>query len=357
MHLLGSPGRTLVAIVAFMLALIVLSTLAYMAAGWSFTDASYMVLLTVYSVGYSEVHTIDTPYLHVITVGTMILGCTGVILLTGALVQFLTINQLQHLFGVKRMIKEIDHLGDHVIVVGFGRIGVMLTKELKTGGKDFVIVDKDDKLAAEARALGYLCVVGDATDESSLQAAGIARARILASVLPNDAANVFITLTARSLNSQIEIIARGEKPTTENKLLQAGANHIILPTHIGAERIAEMILYPETKRFLHTAEDIRETDRTLQNLGLEMQVIVVPENGPLTNLSIEEIETRTMGQFFVVQLNRRDGEVLPSPERSLQVNAGDGLVIVGRGGQASRAMFEAAPEQSRAEPQTFTESF
>lgn len=344
-QMLGSPGRTLGAIVAFMLAVVTLSTAAYMAAGWSFPDAFYMVLLTVYTVGYGEVHPIDTTYLHTVTMSTMILGCTGIILVTGALVQFLTITQLQQIFGTKRMVKEINQLTGHVIIVGFGRIGVMLAKELKSGGAAFVIVEQNEKRVAEARGLDYLCVAGDATDESSLQAAGVTRARALATVLPNDAANVFITLSARSLNHDIEIIARGEMPTTESKLVQAGANRVVLPTHIGAERIAEMILYPETARFLHNSEKMQELERTLRGLGLEMQVVVVPEKGAFTGLAIEEIENRAMGQFFVVQLNRRDGDVFTTPDRTLKVQAGDGVVIVGRGGQASRALFDAMPEK------------
>src|SRR6201986_3041589 len=97
-----------------------------MHAGWSFSDALYMVLLTVYTVGYGEVHPIDTPYLHGVTIATMVLGCTGMILVTGALVQALTVFQIQQLLGAKSLTKEIERLKDHVVICGFGRIGVML---------------------------------------------------------------------------------------------------------------------------------------------------------------------------------------------------------------------------------------
>jgi len=345
---LGSPGRTLFSIVLFMVALVALATLGYMAAGWSFADASYMVLLTVYTVGYGEVHPISTPYLHAITMATMILGCTGMILLTGALVQFLTITQLQRVFGVKRMQAEVDRLEGHVIVVGFGRIGLMLVKELKAGGAKFVVLEQSEARAQQVRELGHLCIVGDATDERSLRDAGITRAHTLASVLPDDAANVFITLSARSLNPAIEIIARGEMPSTEAKLLQAGANKVVLPTHIGAERIAEMILFPETARFLRASAKMQELERTLRGLGLDMSVVVVPEKGALTGHTIAEIERRADGPFFVVQLNRQAGEAITTPDRATKVQAGDGVVIVSRSGQAVRAMFEAPPEEIRA---------
>ena len=348
MDLLDSPIRTLVSIVLFVLVVILLAIVAYMGAGWSLVDASYMVLLTIYTVGFSEVRPISTPYLHAVTMALMILGCTGMILLTGALVQFFTITQLQQILGGRRVKAEIDKLENHVIVIGFGRIGVMLAKELKAGGAPFMILEQNEKRAAEVRDLGHLCLVGDATSETALRDAGILRARTLATVLPNDAANVFITLSARALNPGIEIIARGEVPSTESKLIQAGANKVILPTHIGAERIAEMILFPETARMLRSSSKFIELERSLRGLGLNMAVVVVPDKGSLTGLSIEQIERRADGRFLIIQLNRKGGDTITSPDRALKVQGGDGVVIVSRHDQTARAMFEAPPSKIRA---------
>jgi voltage-gated potassium channel Kch len=352
-ELFRPPLRNLTLTIIFMIVIFVLATASYMAIGWSFGDALYMVVLTIYTVGYGEVRPIDTPFLHATTMLLMVLGCTGMILLTGALVQFLTITQLQQILGGRRVKAEIDKLENHVIVIGFGRIGVMLAQELKAGGAPFVILEQNETRAAEVRALGHLCLVGDATSEAALYDAGIARARTLASVLPNDAANVFITLSARALNPVIEIIARGEVPSTEKKLIQAGANKVVLPTHIGAERIAEMILFPETARMLRTSTKFNELERSLRGLGLDMAVVVVPEKGALTGLSIEQIERRADGGFFIVQLNRRDGDTITSPDRALKVLGGDGVVIVSRHGHAARTMFEAPAEKVRAGRSTF----
>jgi voltage-gated potassium channel len=248
--LAASPFRNLVSLIAFMLVVVALATTAYMAAGWSPGDAIYMVLLTVFTVGYGEVRPIDTPFLHFVTISTILLGCTGMILVSAALVQALTFSQIQQLLGANRVKTDINKLKDHVIVCGFGRIGVMLAKELSAGGAAFVVLERNEGRLSQARELGYLCWQGDATDETALTAVGVDRARILATVLPDDAANVFITLSARSLNPRLQIIARGEVPSTESKLFQAGADKVVLPTHIGAERIAEMILFPETARFI-----------------------------------------------------------------------------------------------------------
>jgi len=336
-----------------MVVVCVAATAGYVEAGWSFQDAIYMVTLTVFTVGYGEVHPIDTPYLHVVTMGTMVLGCTGMIFFTGALVQFFTLRQLQDFLGDRRVHTEIDKLENHVIVCGFGRIGVELAKALKDGGAAFVVLEQDEQRVAQARAAGYLCMQGDATSETTLTEVGVDRARALASVLPNDAANVFITLSARSLNRKIEIIARGDAVSTERKLLHAGATKVVLPTHIGAERIANMILFPETSRFIRESPVMLDLERTLRNLGLAIEIVVVPEKGAFTNLTIEEIETRGRGAFFVVQINRRDGDAITAPDKSLRLEPGDGVVVVGRDGQAISALFAAPPEKVRAGRMTY----
>lgn len=347
--LLASPLRNLVAVVAFMLALIVVSTTGYVLAGWSLSDAIYMVVLTVYTVGYEEVRPINTPGLHALTMTTIVFGCTGMILLTGVLVQVFTVGQIKQLLGRTGVTSDIERLKGHVIICGFGRIGVMLAKDLKDGGMDLVILDRSEARIAEAEALGYLCLQVDAADEAGLKAGGIERARVLATVLPDDAANVFITLSARSLNRDLHIIARGEQPTTESKLIYAGADKVVLPTHIGAERIAEMILHPETARFIRGSERMRDFDKTLRDLGLHLEVITVPEDSAAIGVPLGEMETRARGGFFVVQLDRRDGEVLTRPPGDTRLQAGDGVLMVTRAEVAAiTTMFQAPADRVRA---------
>ncbi len=326
------PVRNLTITVLYMIVVFIVATAGYLYAGWNFEDALYMVVLTIYTVGYQEVRPITTPELRDFTMIVIVLGCTGMIFLTSSLVQFITINQLQQVFGTRRMQSQIDKLKDHVIVCGFGRIGQMLALELKAGGAHFVILERSDKRADEARNLGYLTMQGDATDEAALKLAGIDRARALATVLPDDAANVFITLSARNLNRSLEIIARGEVPSTEKKLRHAGADKVVLPTHIGAERIAEMILYPGSDSLVRGSDKARDVDRALATLGLQMEVMVASENSPLVGRSIDDIEKQANGAFLVVQLKHKSGEMREAPTGDQLVEAGDGLVCVFREG-------------------------
>jgi trk system potassium uptake protein TrkA/voltage-gated potassium channel len=337
--LLASPGRNLIVGLLYMAMVMAVAVASYVAAGWSFGDAFYMVILTVYTVGFEEVQRVDTTLLRTITISTIVFGCTGVIFLTGALVQFITLNQINQVFGIKRMNTQIDKLSDHVIICGFGRIGVMLAETLASARAAFVIVEREDERVERARDLGYLCIQADAADESALHMAGVTRARVVATVLPNDAANVFITLSARNLHPEVEIIARGEAPSTERMLLQAGANRVVQPTHIGAERIAEIILYEKTESFIHGSDQARDFERVLQALGLTLEVVTAAPGSPAVGETIAAIERAAEGAFFIVQTIHRDGEAITQPEPGMRIRDGDGLVLIGRT-PGSTSLFE-----------------
>jgi voltage-gated potassium channel Kch len=334
------PARNLQVGLLYMAAVMVAATVAYVRSGWSLGDALYMVVITIYTVGYDEVRPIDTPALRAISICTIVFGCTGMIFLTGALVQFIALDQINQVFGLRRMNNEIASLRDHVIICGFGRIGQMLARGLEAGRAAFVILERDEARVEQARALGYLCLQEDATEESGLAAAGVRRAATLATVLPSDAANVFITLTARSLNPDLKIIARGDAASTENKLLQAGANRVVLPTHIGAERITEMILYEQTSFFLRGSDQMRDFDRVLRTLGLNMDMVTAAPGSKVIGQTIRAIELEAAGSFFIVQINRRDGTAITRPDGAIRLEAGDGLVLIGRV-LTGQTMFEA----------------
>ena len=341
---LGSPLRNLSIALIYVAAVFVAATAGYVAAGWTLGDAAYMVTLTIFSVGYDEVHPINTMYLRALTTGTIALGCTGMIVLTGALVQVFTVFQIRRMLGLDRMQSQIDRLENHVIICGFGRIGVQLANELHAAQSGFVIIERDEKKIAEAQALGFLCITADATDESALGAAGIGRARVLATVLPDDAANVFITLSARNFNSELQIIARGEAPTTESKLFHAGANKVVLPTHIGADRIAEMILYPTTARFVGTSPQIRDLKRGLHEFGLELEVVTATADGAMTGETVGEAERRGQGAFFVVQIDRANGQSILHPGEDVRISDGDNVVLVVRGSRVAAGAIFSTPK-------------
>jgi voltage-gated potassium channel len=332
--LLSSPLRNLLAGIAFLLTVATVATFAFVGEGWSFGDAFYMVVVTIYTVGYDEVRPIDTPSLRAITIGLIFAGCTGMIFVTGALVQLITTSQFQQILGTRRMQKDISALDDHVIVCGYGRIGQMLARELRDGRLACVIVERNEERLRLALSQGFAALQEDATDEEVLRAAGVTRARALATVLPDDAANVFITLSARGLNASLTIIARGEAPSTEKKLLQAGANRVVLPAHIGAERVAEIILFQDMGHLLEGDSAETGFGRDLRRLGLELELVPAAPNSRCVGMSVAALEKEAGGAFLVVALNRVGGGSVLQPPGDAVIGAGDGVALVGRPGRA-----------------------
>ena len=342
-NLLASPLRNLAGGLVFVLAVAVVAVGGYMACGWPFGDALYMVVMTIYTVGYGEVRPVNTPELRAVTMALIVAGCTGMIFLTGVLIQLITASQLQQFLGSRRMHKDIEALNGHVVVCGYGRIGQMLSRELQAAKRDCVVVERNEARLALAREQGLLVLQADATQEESLLAAGITRARALATVLPDDAANVFITLSARSLNRTLTIIARGEAPSTEKKLLQAGADRVVMPAHIGAERVAELILFQDLARMLDGAGGHGDLARDLRRLGLELEVVAAGVGSRAVGMTVAALEQAACGSFLVVALSRAQGESVLQPQPDALIEPGDGVALVGRPGRSGvvEALFSA----------------
>jgi Trk K+ transport system NAD-binding subunit len=211
----------------------------------------------------------------------------------------------------------------------------MLARELKAGRMACVVLERNPARVALATEQGFPAMNADATDEDALRAAGVTRARVLATVLPDDAANVFITLSARSLNRGLTIIARGEAPSTEKKLLQAGADRVVLPAHIGAERVAELILFQDVARLLEDAGGGSDMARDLRRLGLELEVVPAAAGSRCVGLSVADLEAAAAGAFLVVGLSRATGGSVLQPPGDLIIGEGDGVAVVGRPGRAA----------------------
>ena len=228
-----------------MVATCLVATVGYRLAGWTWIDSIYMVTITIFGVGYGEVNAIDETWLKIFTIVMIFAGCSSLIYVIGGIVQMLTEGEIERMLGKRMQNREIDHLSDHTIICGYGRVGQILAAELQSQGESLVILDRNPERVDLAIEDGFLALVGDAVGDDVLQKVGILRARAFATVLPDDAANVFITLTARDLNESIRIIARAESPSTERKLIRSGATNVVMPAAIGAMRIAQLAMAEE----------------------------------------------------------------------------------------------------------------
>jgi voltage-gated potassium channel len=314
----------------------------YMIAGWSFLDAVYMVVITVFGVGYGEVQPVDHPGLKAFTIGVVLAGCSAGLWVIGSVVEFMAEGTINHALGKKRMTRQIDGLTGHTIVCGFGRVGQMLCKELTEAGTAIVVIDADPTRIASAEALGYPVVAGDAAEEAVLSAANITAAAVLAVVLPDEAANVFITLSARELNGSIEIISRGERPETERKLLRAGANRVVLPTAAGASRIARMITNPSAESLLRDGAGMAQLDEQLRHIGLQFVEIPVPADSTLVNKMIDDIDPRDLAAVIIVAIRTASGEIRRNPHGTSLLAPDDTIILIGRRGDLPKSLHTAA---------------
>lgn len=316
---------------------LLVAVLGYRLAGWPWLDAAYMVVITVFGVGYGEVHPITTPHLRVFTIGVIIAGTTSAVYIVGAFLQMVTEGEINRAIGVRRMNRDIESLRKHVIVCGFGRMGQILARQLSKSRLDFVIIDHDKERVEMAEALGYLVKFGNATDEPILLAVGIHRAKALATVLPDDAINVYITLTARELNPSLRIFARGELPSTEKKLKLAGADQVVLPASISAQRMAYMITHPVTLDFLSQDDGRQTLNELLSQVDVQVDELVVVPDSPIVGTTIGDIQIQGKGTFIVVALRRAaDGSTIIHPEQYLELRSRDIVIVMGHRGDLPR---------------------
>ncbi len=311
---------------AFLAATCVVAVVGYWLSGWSLVDSIYMVIITTFGVGYGEVQPITDPGLKIFTMAVIILGCSALIYVTGGFIQMVTEGEINRALGTRRKAKGIDKLKGHAIVCGFGRVGRILATELKEAGHEFVVIDASPERVREAEGMAYLVVSGNATEEETLRHAGIARARVLATVLPDDAANVFITLTARDLSQEIEIIARAEHPSTERKLLRSGATRVVMPSAIGAAKIRHLITNPSGDSLLGKASS--HIDEDLRQLGLQMREQELPGDSPFAHRPLAECTITGVRHFVIVAIVRAGGELLRNPEPHVVLEPGDKILVV-----------------------------
>ena len=246
--------------------------------------------------------------------------------------------------GELKKSKQVEGINQHAIICGYGRIGQILAHELATAKFPFVVVDLDDGRLAMAEESGYLFVKGSATDEETLERAHVERAVVLATVLPQDTLNVFITLTARNLNRHMRIIARGEQPSTEKKLRQAGADEVVLPASIGGTRIAHSITRQATMKFL--GDNRGAMGEELKNLGVEIDELRLHKHTHLIGRTTLELQSLSGGNLLAIALQRADGSILRSGFLEEKLQAGDAVIIIGRAHALPALMKDAVDRET-----------
>jgi voltage-gated potassium channel len=314
-------------------AALVAGTAGYMLLeGWRLLDAVYMTVITLSTVGFTEVHPL-TDAGHLFTISLIITGVSAAAYAVGAIGEYVISGRLSGALRRQHMQHDIDRLHGHYIVCGYGRVGRQVADELAARGLRAVVIEpSDDAMPDEDVEIPR--IRGDATDDRSLRAAGIERAAGLIAVAGDDATNIVVTLSARALNPDLAIVARASQPEAEDKLRRAGATHAISPYRIGGQRIVTQLLHPRITDFLDVVMHRR-------NLELWLEEITVAPDGPATGRSLGETAFWGTGGVKVLAVAREGGELVTAPRGDVRLGPGDVVIALGTLDQLAVARREA----------------
>ena len=306
----------------FLAALLLVAVIGFRTFGdFGWIESMWFVVITVSTVGFTEKSAL-APHLQLMTVALILLGLCGTAYTLAAFTQMIVEGEIERTLGRRRMNKELNRMNDHIIVCGFGRIGRNLASELNGFGKDVVIIENDASMQQEASELGFRTIVGDATEEAVLADVGVQRACTLVSALGSDAENVFITLTARNMNPKLQIISRAESESTKRKLMQAGANQVVMPNLIGARVISRMITRPTTADLIDLLSQSEFQD-------LEMDELVFTDSSSLIGSTVAETEAHRTHKLLIIAVKRPGGEFVFNPNANHIIESGETAIVMG----------------------------
>jgi voltage-gated potassium channel len=322
--------RRLVAALAVFTSLVLVGTVAYFILGhgrWTVGDCAYMTVITISTVGFGELgHMGEVPGARMVTVGLIVSG-VGVLAYTQSnLTALLVEGAIGHALRRRKMKKDIDKLSGHVVVAGAGGTGKHVVEELHATQTPFVVIDRSEavlrQLSDDICEGKMLYVHGDATLDHVLVTAGIARARGVVAALTHDKDNLYVTLSARSLNAGARIVSKVVEDEAAPKIMKAGASATVNPTMIGARRLAGELIRPEVHEFMENL--VRDKDKNLR-----LEEVVVGPGSSFVGQQLKDTPIRRETRALVVAVRGDDRVFTYNPEPDYVIGEGTTLIVLG----------------------------
>jgi len=288
--------------------------------GWDLLDSFYMVIITISTVGYTEVHPQSAPG-RLFTTGLIVVGVATMLYGFGVFAETLADNAFGRYRRERQLQRELNQLRDHFIICGYGRIGTQVVAEFEDHKVPYVVIDQTEEALERIRAEGRLHIEGDASKEDILKQAGIERAKGLISAVDSDERAVYIVLAARAFNPSLYIVARAGRPDSIRRLELAGATRTISPYVMAGHRMAELAIRPamvDVLDSLHHAE-----------AGIGVEEMLVGAGTAAVSRTLEEVGLFGPDTARVLALRRRDGTLLVNPIGSTRVEEGDLVIALG----------------------------
>ena len=290
---------------------------------YTWTDAIYMTIITISTVGFGEVQ----PLNDTAKIFTVILILVSVFVLGYAIsiiTEYILSRSNVELLKKRRVQKKIDSLKNHIIVVGYGRNGKQAVQKLTTYGKPFVVIEKDEEVVNKFQSESMPFVQGNANEDEVLIEAGVLRASTLISALPDDSDNLFVVLSARQMNASMKIISRASEETTYQKLKFAGADNVIMPDKIGGDHMASLVVVPDLVEFLDNLQVTTAGRVNVQEITFEA---VCPDHVTRT---IRDIDLRNKTGCSIIGYKAPNGDYVINPEASMLLEKNSKLIVIGR---------------------------
>jgi len=284
-------------------------------------DACYMALITMTTIGYSEVHSL-TEVGRIFNSFFIVFSVTTTFFVIGMLTHAIVELEFSGYFSNRRTRRMIDHLNDHFIVCGYGRVGRRAVEELRNSKAPFIIIEQDPALAEAAMRAGNLAVAADSTRDQTLLDVGVERARGLIAALPSDADNLFVVLSAKNLNPHLKISARAVEEEATEKLLRAGADVVYAPYVKAGHQLAQCLLKPHVVEFLDLATQHMELD-------IAIEQFLVDSRSPIAGQVLKEFQIHREYGVIVLAIRKADGHMLFNPPAEAQIDGGDYLIVMG----------------------------
>lgn len=315
-----------------------LGSLGYMTIeGWSFFDSFYMTIITITTVGYSEVHELSDP--GKLFTAFLLITCFGIFAFTiSSLTSYIVGGEYRSNLRYYKIMKKMRYMENHVIICGFGRVGAQVAQDLRLFNQPFVVIEKDENIIHENEGLeGYLFIKGDSTKDGILDRASIQKAKAVITCLPKDADNIYVVLSAREINSKLNIIARASVNSAVSKLKMAGASHVIMPDSIGGSHMASLINNPDVIEFMDAIKIQGYSN------GVNIESIAFNElPSEFQNKTIGQLEAKRLTGVTIVGFKTPDGEYIINPDYEIEVVPKSQLFVLGSAEQIQKlnALFE-----------------
>jgi voltage-gated potassium channel len=310
---------------------VIAGTVGYLLLGFSPLDALYQTVITVTTVGFNSPHPLDAGS-KVFTIVLILVGVGTALYTFSAVLEVLIEGHMRELVRRRRMEREIVRMSGHVIVCGWGRVGREVALFLTGAERQVVVVDRDP---SRLEVVPHPWVLGDVSEDETLRDAGIDRAAALVAALNTDADNLFVTVAAKSLRPDLQIIARARTDSSEAKLKRAGADRVVNPQQLGGDRMASFVTQPHVVDFV----DVVMHDGSLE---FRLEELEVPATSSLAGATIRSTHLRDRTGALVLAIRRPDGAFVTNPSPESVISAGDVLISVGTAEQLGALVAFAA---------------